>query len=79
MSLKQPKSLKLLDDIDKINAKTLNINDITNIIKFNFFQAKAQLKNFNWVFLIFIDFIKLKKFVFLQKIDCLQKQILNER
>ena len=41
MSLKQPKSLKLLDDIDKINAKTLNINDITNIIKFNFFQAKV--------------------------------------
>lgn len=37
MSLKQPKSLKLLDDIDKINAKTLNINDITNIIRFNFF------------------------------------------
>ena len=60
MSLKQPESLKLLDDRDKINAKTLNINDITNIIKFNFFQTKVKLKFFNWTFLIY-RFHKIKK------------------
>lgn len=72
MSLKQPKSLKLLDDIDKINAKTLNINDITNIIKFNFFQAKAQLKNFNCPFLIY-RFHKIKKICIFAKNSFLQK------
>ncbi len=72
MSLKQPKSLKLLDDRDKLNVKTLNFNDITNIIKFNFFQPKAQLKNFNWDFLIY-RFHKIKNICIFAKNSFLQK------